>query len=488
MGSRNNHRSAALETNPLVPGRGRHANEAPYKWVTDVLASFANLVAYALVFAGIVQYRSVSKSLRTELGRLQSLSEGMRGQLETLKASYIAEVEQRVRPVVDELELSLGSADAEAVISQARTAIEEVVLPLGKQLNSASERDLPQLPALPKRSLVSRLALIFGSRVVLGDTQVPLFSALMFLFSITPAIGYFYSYQGYLAGLAIAILILAIEFVRYVAFARLQTNLYVAFVVILFTSLFTSVFSSALLGVVIENKDIEVNVLLGFGTWLVVFLNPFMQLINLTSLGYLRRVENTQTDFVRTIAKRDSEIRNLQHRITQSVHSDVQGKLRAVLLRIKNGGITAESLPALQSDLSHVKEVLSSIGSAKKIDLQIELDRLAQFWAGICVLRVKIDQEVLVATEADSTVANNAVEVSGEAIANAIKHAEAKLVQVEFSVEADQLQIRVTNEIAKAPTSAASGGIGSTVFDKNCSSWSVNQSESNYVFVGNLLL
>jgi signal transduction histidine kinase len=462
--------------------------ETSFQLLTNVLSSFMNLAAYAMVFAGIVQYRSVAKSLRMELDRLEALREGMNSQLESLKTSYVAEVEQRVRPVVNELELSLASADADAVVSQARAAIEDVVLPLSKQLNTPSELALPQLPSLPKRSLYSRVARAFSNRVLLRDTQVPILSALMFLLSIAPAIAYFYAFSGYLAALAIALVILAIEFLRAVVIGHLQTNLFVAFAVILFASLITAVAAVALLGGLIAHSDIEVNAFIGFGTWLVVFLIPFMQLINLTSLAHLSRVEMTQRDFIRTITKRDSEIRHIQHRITQSVHSDVQGKLRAVLLRIKNGGLTPEALPALQADLEHVKEVLSSIGSAQKIDLQIELDQLSQFWEGICDLRVTSETEVLAATMADSTLANNAFEVISEAVANAMKHAEAKQVIVELSVASGQLQVRVINEVAKTPTNSASGGIGSSVFDKNCSSWRVEQNEGTYIFIGNLPL
>lgn len=471
----------------LVVG-GAIPSETFIQWLTNVLSSFMNLAAYAIVFAGIVQYRDVAKSLRVELGQLKLLRDGMTNQLESLKTGYVAEVEQRVRPVVNELELSLASADADAVVSQARTAIEDVVLPLSKQLNAPSELALPQLPALPKRTVYGRVALALSNRVLLSDTQVPILSALMFLLSIAPAIAYFYAFSGYLAAMAIALAILAVEFLRAVVFGRLQTNVFVAFAVILFTSLITSVAAVALLGGLIEHSDIEVNAFIGFGTWLVVFLNPFIQLINLTSLAYLSRVEIVQRDFIRTIAKRDSEIRHLQHRITQSVHSDVQGKLRAVLLRIKNGGLTPEVLPALQADLAHVKEVLSSIGSAQKVDLQIELDQLSQFWDGICDLRVSIEKEVLAATRDDSTLASNAFEVVSEAVANAMKHAEAKQVFVELSVIAGQLQVRVINEVAKTHINSASGGIGSRVFDQNCRSWRVEQNDGSYIFIGNLPL
>jgi anti-sigma regulatory factor (Ser/Thr protein kinase) len=70
--------------------------------------------------------------------------------------------------------------------------------------------------------------------------------------------------------------------------------------------------------------------------------------------------------------------------------------------------------------------------------------------------------------------------VISEATANAVKHAEAELVEVQLSIDGNRLAITVANSLEKGLVSNPSSGVGGRIFDELSDSWQIRNNESRY--------
>lgn len=442
---------------------------------------FVNLGVYLIILSGFFEYRETARRLRHELTRLELVRETIAGHLSGLKERYLTEIQAKISPVLSELQKALDQADPEALMGSVRSAINDVVLPLSSKIaDGAFHEAMQELPELPKRKLGLRLRQVSNVKVDLEQTSMPFVILVIYLASIAPSFTFFYAGQG----LASASLVLAVLMIGQVLLLRVLRNKSLSIIptlAVIFVSS-TAIASLAYLAIplVVTKPNPEANAFLAFGIWLVFLLNALLQAANSLASNYLGKLSGVQDEFAKSLQKRDLEIRQMQNRITTAVHNDVQGKLRAILLRVRSGGLSKPNLAALESDLAHVRKALNDIEVNPTVDFFSQFRALQEFWAGVCQITISNEIAAVDIIEADNRIARRAFDVISEATANAVKHAEAELVEVNLSIKGNQLLIKVKNSLKKDLTSNPASGLGSRIFDEISDGWLASHDESQY--------
>ncbi len=457
--------------------------------ITWIIGGFVNIAGYAIVISGVFRYREISESLRRESNRLDSLRQILASHLEALKASYLAEVRHRIAPMLDDIRAALAAANPGEVMSQARAAIETAVLPLSQQIASEQiEALLGEVPKLQNHSLASRLKHLRTSRLEVAQNLSPLLSAFVFIASILPAFGVFYSTPGLLAGaMSLAIILLG-----QLLFASVLAKRRMTFLPALAATFLASATIAYLAGqciqIFVTENESDADAFLALGVFLVVFLLSFAQLINSLSLKFLEQTAVTQQQYSQDLQKRDSAIRSLQSRVAKVIHADIQAKLRAILLRVKSGGITQDNLGQLNQDLEYINSVLATIGDEQKVDFAVELQGLVEFWSGVCEINLDLESGVFEALAARSDLIEAALDVLSEAVSNAVKHAEAKTATIALSLTSQSLEISVLNPASEIKIEAISTGQGSRLLDRVATSWRVESAENSTTLLVSIAL
>jgi len=356
------------------------------------------------------------------------------------------------------------------------------VLPLSQQIESQQIEDLlGELPKLETNSGVSRLKHLRTTRLSVAQNISPLLSALAFVASILPAFGVFYSTAGIVSGVVVLALILIGQVFASVFFAKLRLTFLPALLVILLTSAAIAYLGGQSIQLFVIDHQVDADAFLAFGVFLVVFMLSFVQLINSLSLNFLELTAATQGQYSRDLQKRDSGIRSLQSRVAKVIHADIQAKLRAILLRVKTGGITEANVAQLNQDLEYINSVIASIGDEEAVDFAAELDGLVEFWSGVCDVRLEVEDEFVDALANRSDLCQTTVDVVAEAVSNAVKHAEAKTATVRLELKPHSLKISVSNPASPAKIEAFSTGQGGRQLDRVASSWSLESADSSTI-------
>ena len=457
--------------------------------ITWIIGGFVNIAGYAIVISGVFRYREISKSLRRESNRLDTLRETLASHLEALKASYLAEVRHRIAPALEDIRAALAAANPGEVMIQARAAVETTVLPLSQQIESEQiETLLSEVPRLQNRSLSSRLRHLRTTRLEIAQNFSPLLSAFAFVASILPAFGVFYSTPGLFAGAMSLAIILFGQVLFSLVFAKRRMTFLPALAATFLTSATFACLAGLSIQIFVLENESDADAFLAFGVFLVVFLLSFAQLINSLSLNFLEQTAVTQQHYSQDLQKRDSAIRSLQSRVAKVIHADIQAKLRAILLRVKTGGITEGNLGQLHQDLDYINSVLASIGDEEAADFAVELRGLVEFWSGVCEIHLDVESGVVEALALRPGLSRAALDVLAEGVSNAVKHAEAKTATIALSLTSQSLEISVSNPASTVKIEALSTGQGGRLLDLVAASWRLESTENSTILLISLAL
>lgn len=457
--------------------------------ITWIIGGFVNIAGYAIVISGVFRYREISKSLRRESNRLDTLRETLASHLEALKASYLAEVRHRIAPALEDIRAALAAANPGEVMIQARAAVETTVLPLSQQIESEQiETLLSEVPRLQNRSLSSRLRHLRTTRLEIAQNFSPLLSAFAFVASILPAFGVFYSTPGLFAGAMSLAIILFGQVLFSLVFAKRRMTFLPALAATFLTSATFACLAGLSIQIFVLENESDADAFLAFGVFLVVFLLSFAQLINSLSLNFLEQTAVTQQHYSQDLQKRDSAIRSLQSRVAKVIHADIQAKLRAILLRVKTGGITEGNLGQLHQDLDYINSVLASIGDEEAADFAVELRGLVEFWSGVCEIHLDVESGVVEALALRPDLSRAALDVLAEGVSNAVKHAEAKTATIALSLTSQSLEISVSNPASTVKIEALSTGQGGRLLDLVAASWRLESTENSTILLISLAL
>lgn len=449
----------------------------------DVISGSVNLASYSIVIAAISRYRASSKALKRELGNLALLRKGLATQISQVRERYSSQVRRDVEPVLAEISQAIQSLDASAVMKRARAAIEQVVLPLNRQIENYHPVELEDLPELPS-TVNSRISFkeVFNQRIQLSTLILPFTTALVFVASLLGAFDYVFGETGIAVGLLSLAALLILQVSAVLLLRQVNLNIFAAAIVLLFTSIAFSVMSVSIGTMILSSPNQDSVQFMQIGVLIILLVTGIFQMAIATTNSHLERVSKSNDDYASLLKNRDSNLRALRLRISQAIHGDIQGKLRAVLLRVNSGGINEQNMPQLTEDLKHIERVLQELGAALPIDFDTELNALKEFWSGVCELEFCDKSQTIRSIASDPELAEAAIEVLTEAVANAVKHGAAKTAWVTFDSQGSIVNIEVKNQASAQQVSPLSTGAGSRRFDELCRSWSLAEQDGHTVF------
>jgi signal transduction histidine kinase len=310
----------------------------------------------------------------------------------------------------------------------------------------------------------------------------------VFVASILPAFGVYYSAAGLLSGLVIVAIILIGQVLFGLLFAKRKFAIMTALMAIFISAASIAIIGAQSIQLFVPNHDADADAFLAFGIFLVVFLITFAQFIYAVSLSFLEKTAETQEQYSNELKKRDSAIRSLQNRVAKVIHADIQAKLRAILLRVKTGGITEGNIGELNQDLEYINSVLASIGDEEAVDFAVELQGLVEFWSGVCDIRLEVEREVVEVLALRPDLSRAALDVLAEGVSNAVKHAEAKSATIALSLTSQSLEISVSNPTSAVKIEALSTGQGGRHLDRVAASWRLESTENSTILLVSLAL
>jgi two-component sensor histidine kinase len=172
------------------------------------------------------------------------------------------------------------------------------------------------------------------------------------------------------------------------------------------------------------------------------------------------------------------------------VHGTVQSALTAALTRLQASPEPEQYvLNRVSEDLERARQALTA-PPVRNIDLPDSIAQLKATWRGICDIRTNISDRAARALRNNNDACLCVNEIIKEAVSNAVRHGEAKIVTIEIGRQDDfNLEIHVSND--GVPLRAQQKlGVGSRLIEELTTDWSIASSKATglTVFKANLPL
>jgi hypothetical protein len=153
------------------------------------------------------------------------------------------------------------------------------------------------------------------------------------------------------------------------------------------------------------------------------------------------------------------------------LHGPVQSAIHRTIINYEN----AEAEESRVRVLGELKTQIDSAMVQPKpaVDLIRRSRDLQEFWSGVCEIQFDWDENVLETLREDWIAASVLWDVAIESCVNAIKHGQAKTVNVKVRFVEDRINIYVTNR-GLPPSKVGSSGLGRKILESCAISWSLS--------------
>ena len=429
-----------------------------------VLAAY--MVANYIVLASM-DHRRIASTLKSERENLKLSKQSFESQLTSLRLAQMSRVRELLAPALWELGKLLKDAsvskDASRAIGALRQLNEDVVRPLSHSMIQKFE-----LPVL-SRGLSQRARLgqfVLPSEVELART-IPLtafapFVAIISYSSIS-------SLLSPLEALTAAFVVTSILTLQLWIIKRLVGKRVVPIQVAILSSL-------------------GIGSLLGMNAWIMVsleflslpsqvapqaFVLFLLTMLSFLLLGIVQMQRNQVTEeleqAVEDLRLLNSQLRQQvwlsQRTLATELHGSVQAALNASALRLSQlSNPTPEDLDRVRTDIDNAMQRLGDNDYLDGQSVEELLEQICDLWEGSCEVDYRISEEASSALADDSAAAYCTLEVIREAVNNAIKHGQAKTIQIEATLAPGLIELVVIND--GADTQLRTPGVGSALYQE----------------------
>lgn len=161
------------------------------------------------------------------------------------------------------------------------------------------------------------------------------------------------------------------------------------------------------------------------------------------------------------------------------VHGTVQSALTAAITRLTTNAEPEEyEIDLAIQDLERAASALSKTPDIN-IDLSQALQNISLTWSGICSVSFMVTDRATRALERDQNARMCVNEICKEAVSNAVRHGEAKIVEIEVDRSADEILFISASNDGRAIDKSANPGVGSKMFDELTIDWALHTNRSS---------
>ncbi len=449
-----------------------------YRPIAGFIAGLIVFLFFSLSFGAQVEHRIIIN----ELNRVQTWLIGLRkDSAEKLAEAYellATQTRQTLLPKLQSIKLLLDATGAGSdTIEHLRKVINKDVRPLSEELNerAIALQQTPQAQPVRQRKVkffqakVSLRSLIKLGPLVAIMPIANLFAAYLFL-SAPQCLDVFYFTWVGVAFLAIAKLVIP----RGLRVTRSRAA------GILFVLAVISGVPATLAGWQHTSDPILMLMLGGLILTSVGFVLGFAWPASLDEdrIEARNRLERVNQDLKHELSLFDQQLWLARRHWQFIVHGTVQSALTAALTRLQSSDCDETTLELVTQDLNRAERALMN-PPEHVIDLPESLAELQSVWRGIVNIKINITERATKPLMGNNSACVCVNEIVKEAVSNAVRHGQAKTINVEIDREGQvALHIKVSNDglpIKQRPKA----GLGSRLIKELTTSWSLGSSKAS---------
>ena len=424
------------------------------------------MVSNYIVLAS-TDHRRIAGTLEQERANLKASTASFESQLNSLRLAQMSRVRELLAPAIWELRKLLQDAslskDASRAITALRQVNEDVVRPLSHSMIHSFE------PPTLTRSISKRARLgqfVLPAQVRLGNT-LPVTAFAPFVAVI--------SYSSLSALLEpLAALFSTVAFVTVLTLELvLIKRLFGDRIVSLGASIAVSLLIGSLLGGTTALMLLSEPVALPASVALQAFVFFLMTMLVFLVLGVVQMQRNQVRDelelAVEDLRLLTSQLRQQvwlsQKTLATELHGSVQAALSASAMRLAQlSDPTPEDLERVREDIDAAMQRLGSDDYLEGQTIEELLEQICELWELSSEINYQLTPDASSALAEDSAAAYCTLEVIREAVNNAIRHGQAKSIEIKLSTKSALIELEVLNDGSSNQANAP--GLGSLLFDE----------------------
>lgn len=442
--------------------------ELLYRLVGGPLFTLISLILNAIVVSNYARHKEALVLLAAERLRLQVRSAGVLARVQQQQEELTAKVETLIRPAIRKIQETFSGDSSSELISSLRSAADEVVRPLSREVAEGSD-DL----SFDSEPAAVRVKSTLPKRIILGEFLLPFWAATM-------SIGLLISSTVLLETPVIAATTIFLIFALIFSFGELVRRLtkklevptWSGWVIIpVIYSFPLSAFFLIKPVLNMESTNAQIYTLMFF-EWSLGLLLFFAQLVQLQRRETTDRLEdvNTQLEFISS--RLSQELWLNRKRMAALLHGPVQASLYAAAIGMaQTTNPSAEYLARVQRDIESALAQLTNPNHLESETLFSVLNQIKDLWSDSVEIDIDISPEMEAAITNEPLTCDATIELTRELVTNAIKHGKASLVRVKIeNVDSGRFSVEVTDN-GDAPNPDATPGYGTKVLNELSLNW-----------------
>lgn len=207
-------------------------------------------------------------------------------------------------------------------------------------------------------------------------------------------------------------------------------------------------------------------------------------------IGARARAESVRTDLTTALQSAEWASARLRQsawvarrQLANSLHGNVQARVLASALRLRD-----EPQANTDHELRQLDEGLSSLLRGKEAESNWHLawDRLTHIWNFSIELHADLPPDVTDALDADPVAGQSLVAVIGEAVTNAVRHGDARVISISVEHHQEDELLLTVNDDGPVGGAPSDPGLGTAVFEAACIEWSVTPTDTGHQFTARI--
>jgi signal transduction histidine kinase len=379
-----------------------------------------------------------------------------------------AKVETLIRPAIRKIQENFSSDSSQAVISSLRTAADDVVRPLSREV--AEGQDDLNFESEPA---AVRVKSALPKRIILGEFLIPFWAATM-------SIGLLASSTVLLEEPLMALVVLTLIFALVFGFGRIVQELTKKLEMPTLAAwlLVPLIYAFPLSGFFVlkplldmQSTDAQIFTMMFF-EWNLGVLLFFAQLVQLQRRETTERLEEVNRQLEVISSRLSQELWLNRKRMAALLHGPVQAALYASAMGMaQTNNPTPENLAKAQKDIESALEQLSNPNRLESETLLSVMNQIKDLWSDSVEVNIEIPADLEAAITKEPLTCEATIELTRELVTNSIKHGQASKVAIKISeIDSSRFSVEVTDN-GLAPAEDPTPGYGTKVLNELSLNW-----------------